>query len=156
MMKRIIPSPSGRGTEKWLDAAAIAAVEVTSEDSEHPIEHALDQRSGTGWRAGTPGPQVIRLVFRQPRIVQKIRLRFQQAAAHTHEFSLSWAKTDEEPPQTIIRQQWTFSPSGSTAECEEYNVNLDGVSVLQLAITADIGDAAAIASVEEFLVASPK
>jgi hypothetical protein len=154
MIKHIIKTPSAEPSEKWMNIADIAAVEVTSEDPGHPIEHAIDQRSATGWRAGAPGPQLIRLVFGKRRGVQRIRLRFQQTAARTHEFSLSWATAAGEPLQTIVRQQWTFSPTGSTSECEEYNVDLDGVSILELAITPDIGDTEAIASVEELLVAS--
>ena len=39
----------------------------------------------------------------------------------------------------MIRQQWTFSPQGSTEEVEDYRVTLDDVLVLELAIIPDIG-----------------
>jgi outer membrane receptor protein involved in Fe transport len=38
------------------------------------------------------------------------------------------------PEKKIVRQQWNFSPAGSTTEIEDYAVDLDGVSVLELAI----------------------
>jgi outer membrane receptor protein involved in Fe transport len=38
------------------------------------------------------------------------------------------------PEKEIVRQQWNFSPAGSTTEIEDYAVDLDGVSVLELAI----------------------
>ena len=81
----------------------------------------------------------------------KIRLRFEETAARTHEFWLAWAEGIEQPLHTIVRQQWTFSPN-STTEREQYDVKLDGVSVLQLAITPDISGAEAIATIEEFVI----
>jgi hypothetical protein len=38
----------------------------------------------------------------------------------------------------IVRQQWSFSPQGSTSEIEDYQVNLDTVSILELAIKPDL------------------
>jgi len=38
----------------------------------------------------------------------------------------------------IVRQQWSFSPQGSTTEIEDYQVNLDTVSILELAIKPDL------------------
>ena len=37
-----------------------------------------------------------------------------------------------------MRQQWNFSPTGSTTEIEHYVVDLDAVSVLELAIRPDL------------------
>ena len=50
----------------WLDLEKIAHVEITSEDANFPIEHALGAAATTGWRAAVPGPQVIRLLFDAP------------------------------------------------------------------------------------------
>jgi hypothetical protein len=33
-----------------------------------------------------------------------------------------------------VRQQWTFCPPGTTREVEDYRVELDGVTTLELAI----------------------
>ena len=46
----------------------------------------------------------------------------------------------------MIRQQWTFSPQGSTEEVEDYRVTLDDVVVLELAIIPDINNGGAHAS----------
>ena len=48
-------------------------------------------------------------------------------------------------PSEILRQQFTFSPPGTTLEVEDYVVNLQGVTVLELRIVPDIsrGDARA-------------
>jgi len=36
------------------------------------------------------------------------------------------------------RSQWNFSPQGSTVEIEDYQVNLQGVRVLELALKPDL------------------
>jgi len=38
----------------------------------------------------------------------------------------------------IVRQQWSFSPQGSTSEIEDYQVNLGSVSILELAIKPNL------------------
>ena len=49
-------------------------------------------------------------------------------------------------PREIARQQWNFSPEGSVTEIEEYAVDLNGVSVLELAIRPDLGRGEAAAT----------
>ena len=34
----------------------------------------------------------------------------------------------------VVRQQWSFSPQGSTEEIEDYPVNLSGITTLELRI----------------------
>jgi hypothetical protein len=46
----------------------------------------------------------------------------------------------------IVRQQWTFSPHGSTSEVEDFQVNLDSVSILELALKPDMTPETAIAT----------
>ena len=52
----------------------------------------------------------------------------------------------EGPFREIVRQQWSFSPQGSTSEIEDYRVNLDSVSVLELALKPDLTPANACAT----------
>jgi hypothetical protein len=56
----------------------------------------------------------------------------------TQEFTLRWAPAADGSTREIVRQQWNFSPTGSTTEIEDYVVDLDGVSVLELAIQPDV------------------
>jgi hypothetical protein len=51
----------------------------------------------------------------------------------------------------IVRQQYNFNPS--TTEVEEYDVNLDGVTALQLKIIPDISGGSANASLAELRLA---
>jgi hypothetical protein len=48
-----------------MDLGQIATVEVTSEDSNFPIESVFSAGGNLGWRASQKGEQQIRLVFDQ-------------------------------------------------------------------------------------------
>jgi hypothetical protein len=50
----------------------------------------------------------------------------------------------------IVRQQWSFYPQGSTTEIEDYQVNLDSVSVLELALKPDLTPANAYATLDSW------
>jgi hypothetical protein len=137
-----------------MDLERVASVEITSEDRDHPVEAALIPGRGPGWRAAGPGAQTVRLRFDPPARVRRVRLHFAEpAAARTQEFALRWAAADGRPAREVVRQQWTFSPGGSTHETEDYRVDLSGVTVLELAITPDVSGGDPRASLAEFRVA---
>ncbi len=125
-------SPAG----EWMDIQAIAQVEITSEDVLFPIEQALGKVPTTGWRAAGTGPQVIRLLFDEPQTIRRIHLHFvDRAAERSQEFAVfaGW----EGEMREVVRQQWSFSPNGSTEEIEDYAVELDGIRTLELRIDPD-------------------
>jgi hypothetical protein len=143
MRKRIVDTSPTRGQSKpvrgWLDLEHIASVEVTSEDVSFPIESAFSSEEGPGWRASQKGEQQIRIIFDQPLSLRRIQLRFvEPELERTQEFTLRWSSAHGGPPKEIVRQQWNFSPRGSTGEVEDYEVNLEDVSVLELAIKPDL------------------
>ena len=154
MQKRVIGHPTQVSGAAWLDLESKAVVEITSEDPARPIESALQLGKEAGWRAAYPGPQVIRLLFNQPQLISHVRIKFtERERQRTQEFVLRWAQDCNRPFEEIVRQQWNFNPSGSVIETEDYAVNLDGVSVLELAITPDISRRAAVASLTEWRMA---
>ncbi|HEV2382298.1 MAG TPA: hypothetical protein VG206_21230 [Terriglobia bacterium] len=155
MQKQVIGRDTKTVSEPaWLDLESEAAVEITSEDPARPIESALRLDGGTGWQAGEPGPQTIRIVFNQPQRISHVRLRFtEMKAERTQEFVLRWGKDRSGPLHDIARQQWNFSPQGSTVELEDYRVNLDGALILELKLNPDVTGAKAFASLDEFRVA---
>jgi hypothetical protein len=127
-------SPLG---ELWRDLVRIARVEMTSEDAAFPIEQALGKTITTGWRASATGPQMIRLNFDEPLNIRRIQLHFiDRAAERTQGFALL-ANGENGTLREVVRQQWTFSPSGATEEIEDYAVELSGVTVLELRIDPD-------------------
>jgi len=131
----------------WLDVSTIAQVEVTSEDAQYPIESAFAEGDQRGWRAAERGKQTIRLFFDKPQRIRRIWLRFIELhRERTQQFSLQWSKDKTDPLRPLIQQQWNFSPSGSTNQIEDYQVELNGVWMLQLDIDPDIAKEQAVAT----------
>lgn len=153
MRKRIINqgtqgvSPSN---QQWLNVEHLAQVELTSEDAAHPIESALMPSAGPGWRALQPGQQTVRLLFDEPQRLKHMRLLFQEdKQERTQQFVLRWSSDGGQSYREIVRQQYNFSPPGTTSECEDYTVDLDGVTALELSIVPDISRGPARASLAQ-------
>ncbi|MBT3048907.1 MAG: carbohydrate-binding protein [Candidatus Thiodiazotropha sp. (ex Clathrolucina costata)] len=157
MRKRIINSGQKHNInadQKWLDIEMLAVVEVTSEDVVFPIESALLLGGVSGWRASGPGKQMIRLLFDKPQRLQRIRLKFEELEfERTQEYVLRWSPDAGQSYQEIIRQQWNFSPEGSTSEIEDYQIDLPAVTILELGINPDINKRNIYASLKEFRLA---
>jgi hypothetical protein len=157
MRKRTINSSSEAGSRSgdvWLDLERLAQVEITSENAEHPVESALIPDRGPGWMAAQPGKQTIRLIFDQPLTLGRIFLRFdERGQERTQEFVLRWLPQGQQSPREIVRQQYNFSPPSTNQEIEEYRVNLDGVSAVELEIVPDISGGSAYASLTQMRLA---
>jgi hypothetical protein len=126
----------------WFDLESIARVELTSEDPAFPIENALStnpELNQLGWRAASTGPQTIALVFTVPTHLRRIFAHFiERETERAQEFVLRYS-SEKETGREIVRQQWTFSPSGSAQEIEDYDVDLEAVTKLELVIDPDRG-----------------
>jgi len=140
--------------QNWLALENLAEVEVTSEDALHPIESALKPGEGPGWRASESGQQTVRLLFDKPLQVRHIRLVFKEDEQdRTHEFVLRWSSDNGRSYREIVRQQYNFSSPHNTLEIEEYAVDLDGLTALELSIVPDISGGLARASVARLCLA---
>ncbi len=156
MQKRLVHAPAQNKAVEgiWLDLEDMTQVELTSEDPMHPVEGALLSRGESGWRAANPGVQSIRLLFHQPQRLRRIRLRFDEpTTARTQEFALRWSPDGGRSFRDVVRQQYTFSPEGSTSELEDLNVDLPAVTALELTINPDQGRGDAYASLAEWRLA---
>lgn len=127
---------------QWLDLESIARVEITSEDEGFPIENALSlnpECNECGWRAASLGPQTIALIFTVPTHLRRIFAEFiEHGAERSQELVLRyWSAT--EAGREIVRQQWNFSPTGSSQEVEDYAIDLEGITRLELVIDPDRG-----------------
>ncbi len=143
-MKRVGITDAGaaetvRGTGgRWINIETAADIEVSSEDELFPIEQAFGETASLGWRAGTTGRQLIRLLFHEPQQIGLIRLRFvERAAERSQEVALRVRQDGEPALRELLRQQFTFSPGGSTEELENFAVDLRGVVALKLEIDPD-------------------
>jgi len=147
-----VPSPDPAPQEReWLDLNKIARVEITSEDPANPIDFALLPEMKADWTAAQSGEQTLQLRFHEPQKLSHIRLVFHEKhQRRTQEFVLRWSGNGVDY-YDIVRQQYNFNPPAT--ETEEYDVNLGGVTVLQLRINPDISDGAALATLAELRLA---
>ncbi|MFT6986214.1 MAG: hypothetical protein ACJAT7_002035, partial [Psychromonas sp.] len=100
------------------------------------------------------GKQTIRLIFDNPQMLQWIRLNFEELEVErTQEYVLRWSVDGGKSYQEIVRQQWNFSPEGATSECEDYQVELPAVTVLELTINPDISNKHTIATLKRLQIA---
>ncbi len=157
-MRKYIITQDTQGTipadEEWLDLETLAKAELTSEDAAHQIESALKSGEGAGWRASESGRQTIRLLFDQPLRIRRIHLVFQEEEQQrTQEFLLRWSSDAGRSYREIVRQQYTFSPPGNTREIEDFEVDLAGLTVLELSITPVISGGSARASIARLRLA---
>jgi hypothetical protein len=79
---------------------------------------------------------LIRLHFDEPLNIKRLRLHFVDGATERSQEFAVFAGSGSELKE-IVRQQWTFSPYGSTEEIEDYAVNLSGITTLELRIDPD-------------------
>jgi hypothetical protein len=157
MLKRIIGQETqdvARSDPQWFNVDALAQVEITSEDAAHPIESGLLPGIESGWRAAQPGPQTVRLVFDQPQRIKRLHLEFHEdELERTQQFVLRWSSNGGQSYREIVRQQYNFSPPATTSEREDYPVDLDGVTTLELTIVPDISGGPARASLAQLRLA---
>jgi uncharacterized protein (DUF736 family) len=151
MRKRLVGSNGSDADYKLdhgrLDLEQLATVEVTSENPEFPIEAVFSPKDGPGWRAAEKGEQQIRIIFDEPVSLRRIQLTFHETESErTQEIAIRWSSSAGGPTMEILRQRWNFSPSGSTTEREDFTVDLQSVSVLELSIQPDVSGSGVFAS----------
>jgi len=157
MRKRVIQHETPVAPDddrEWLDLEQGVLAELTSEDAAHPIEAALGMQGSAGWCAQQAGKQTIRLLFDEPRRISHIRLVFEEnEQARAQEFVLRWSPDGGVSWEEIVRQQYNFSPPDSNREVEDYVVDIDGLTQLELVIIPDISGGEARASLARLQLA---
>src|SRR3954449_9903223 len=127
-----------------LDIAAVATVLVTSEDPEHPVDHAFDARRGPGasrWVAEGPGEQTVILAFDAPQAIRRVVLEVEETqVARTQELQLAISVDGGQTYRELVRQEFNFSPPGTTFEREDWAVTAEAVTHLRVWIKPDKGD----------------
>jgi hypothetical protein len=145
----------GPGHEK--DIGALATVFVSSEDPDHPIENAFDAEEGPGgsrWIAAAPGQQTLILAFDAPQAIRKVRLEVEERETHrTQEMDLSVSDNGGQTYRHVLRQEYNFSPPGTTMEREEWQFHADGVTHVRLRIKPDKADRPCRATLTTFALA---
>jgi hypothetical protein len=126
-----------------INVAALATVLVTSEDPDHPVDHAFDDhpgRGGTRWVAGESDEQVLILAFDVPQSIRRVILEIEEReVARTQEIQLAVSGDGGRTYRELVRQEYNFSPPGTTFEREDWAVVAEGVTHLRLQIKPDKG-----------------
>ena len=125
------------------EIAAIATVWITSEACDTPIDYAFDNRRGPGgsrWVAAEPGEQQCILAFDRPQSLRTITVEVEEPeVSRTQELQVAVSTDGGQTFQDLRRQEYTFSPPGTTFEREEWAVSVEGVTHLQIVIIPDKG-----------------
>jgi hypothetical protein len=135
------PASPRRATEK--DIAAIATVLVTSENPHHPIDNAFDDQRGPGgsrWIAAQSGPQTLILAFDVPQRIRAVHVEIEEPdVTRTQEMDVAVSVDGGQTYRELVRQEYNFSPPGTTLEREQWFVNEERTTHFRLRITPDKG-----------------
>jgi hypothetical protein len=127
-----------------INVVTAATVLVTSEDPEHPVDHAFDSHRGMGgtrWIAGEPGEQTVIVAFDAPEAVGRVILEVEEPeVVRTQELQLAISSDGGRTYRDVLRQEYNFSPPGTTFEREDWAVSAAGATHLRLQVKPDKGD----------------
>ena len=159
LRKQVISKPSRDPAplEGEISIADVATVQVTSEETHHPIDHAFDRSRGPGgsrWVAGAPGEQSVTLLFDSPQTIRRVGVEVEElAVSRTQELALSVSSDGGRTYRELVRQEFNFSPPGTSFERELWSVSVGAVTHLRLDIKPDKGGRAGLASLTSLSVA---
>ena len=145
LRKQIVPRQSSKSVflAGEISIADVATVQVTSEDAAHPIDNAFDHNRGPGgsrWIAGGPGEQTVILLFDSPQTIRKIGVEIEElAVSRTQELALSVSSDGGRTYRELVRQEFNFSPPGTSFERELWSPSAGAVTHLRLDIKPDKG-----------------
>jgi hypothetical protein len=147
LRKHIVPNPlqaAAVGTEPaGLHIPALATVLVTSEAGDHPVDLLFDGNNGPGgtrWVASADGEQTLIVAFDTPQAIREVGLEVEEpSASRTQVLTLSLSQDGGRTYREIVRQEFNFSPPGTTFEREVWNVPAGRVTHLRIAIKPDKG-----------------
>jgi hypothetical protein len=144
LRKRILDTaetPTGGHDPAAVDVVAIATVIVTSEQATNPVNHIFDQSGGPGgtrWVAARVGEQDLILDFDTPQTIKRIVLEVEETeVSRRQEVVVSVSRDGGQVYDELIRQEYNFSPPGTTFERETWSVSAQRVTHLRLHITPD-------------------
>jgi hypothetical protein len=145
LRKQIVPRPT-RGPVPLpgeIEIADVATVQVTSEETDHPIDHAFDHNRGPGgtrWVADAPGAQAVTLLFDHPQTIREIGVEVEELVdSRTQELAVFASSDGGRTYRELVRQEFNFSPPGTSFERELWTISADAVTHLRLEIKPDKG-----------------
>jgi F5/8 type C domain len=159
LRKQVVPKrpASPAAFEGEIPVAEVATVQVTSEQADHPIDHAFDGSRGPGgtrWVADSPGEQTVTLLFDRPQTIRQIVLEVEErAVSRTQELAVSVSSDGGATYRELVRQEFNFSPPGTSFERERWSVPAGSVTHLRLEIKPDKGGQVGLATLTALILA---
>lgn len=139
-------APIPHSTIPWTDIRAVADVTITAGGRRVAPAPSM-------WTADTPGEQLIDVRFQQPTNVRRIRIVSSETErSRTQEMTIWASLLRGERHREVLRQQFNFSPRGATLQVEDYSLELNDVSSIQVRIVPSIDGSPAIACVTELQI----
>jgi hypothetical protein len=143
--------------EREIPVLAVATVVVTSEAEGHPINGVFDDKRGPGasqWIAAEPGDQKLIIAFHQPQSIRQITMEIEEREVNrTQEVQLAVSHDGGKTYRELLRQEFNFSPEGTTWECEDWSVEELNVTHLTLLIKPDKGRSDCFAKLTSLVLA---
>ena len=142
LRKQILPThPTPGVQQREISIPETATILVTSETVDHPVDHICDGRRGPGatrWVAKEPGEQTIILAFDTPLSLNTVSLEIEEfEVSRTQELTVAISKDRGETYRELLRQEYHFSPSGTTFERERWTIAAPAVTHLKIWIKPD-------------------
>lgn len=159
LRKQITPARPGDSfaLEGEIEVAKVATVQVSSEQNDHPIDHVFDKSRGPGgsrWIADGPGEQTVILVFDTPQTITRVVVEVEEVeVSRTQELSVSVSDDGGRTYRNRVRQEFNFSPPGTTFEREVWSIAAAQVTHLRLEIKPDKGGRAGLATLTSLSLA---
>ena len=105
------------------------------------------------WSADTHGEQTIEIRFHHRTPVRRLRVVSSALKeSRTQEMTIWASLRGGERHREVLRRRFTFSPNGATEEIEDYALEFEDVSTIQLRIVPSIDGRAAVARINELCV----
>jgi hypothetical protein len=122
-----------------IDLRARATIHYTSEAPAHPIEHMLDGSSGRGatrWESARPNtPEEIVVEFDDPHHIVHVAYEVEECnVERTQEVRIEVSSDKGRHYGQVLVQEYTFSPRGSTYQCETLSFDLREVTHLRFTV----------------------
>jgi len=143
LRKQLIQPADRRALQGEISIPDTATVLVTSERLDHPIDDICDGQRGPGstrWIAGQPGDQTVIIAFDTARDIQAVSLEIEEKeVGRTQELTLSTSRDGGQTYREVLRQEFNFSPPGTTFEHEEWRLAAEGITHIRVWIRPDKG-----------------
>lgn len=138
------------GVNAGLDLPALAAVQVSSEQSLFPVDNVFDQQRGPGgscWIADQSGEQLLVLAFRAPTIISRVVVESEHHGGLTRQTIDLAVSHEGKALLELGTRAFTFRPYGPSFQTETWELPKDPVTELRFRITPGAGGRACLTSI---------